>query len=47
MESGSQSDMNEEQEILMNEEISAVTGGWLRSAPEAAAGSSPGLLSSS
>lgn len=43
MESGSQSDMNEEQEILMNEEISAVTGGW----PEAAAGSSPGLLSRS
>ena len=39
MESGSQSDMNEE--------ISAVTGGWPWSAPEAAAGSSPGLLSSS
>lgn len=47
MESGSQSDMNEEQEILMNEEISAVTGGWPWSAPEAAAGSSPGLLSRS
>ena len=32
--------MNEEQEILMNEEISAATGGWPGSSPEAAAGSS-------
>lgn len=36
--------MNEEQEILVNEEISAVTGGWPRSAPETAAGSNPGCF---